>query len=463
MAVLGRRHRVRLAGTALAAGTLGLAGCSVLLGPFNQCKVDADCAKVNSTQKLACVRSVCVEPCTQQTGTVGQTGTILVGAILPFTASDGTVDSRGAVRFDAIDLAIGEVNQRQGIGGKTFGAVVCDSFNDATTAQKEADYLMSLGAKAIISSGTSETLAEANDTVPADVLLVSSSATAPEIASLPAAPSGTRLVWRTAASDAIQAKVAANQLLANAPPPNNLAALYTNEAYGQDLYTEFQKDYSRTQQSFPFPPGGDVTSAVNQADAIKPDMTLVIALSNDPKSILDAAAKTASLSKSKWFFTDGAKNQALISSLADPALVEGALGTAPAAPAGTVYDNFRSRYLAQYGVDPNGYSYVANTYDAMYCIALASAWALGSGGSGSISGDSLGQGMGRLSMGAAFDLTPDQFTAARAALQTGTSININGVSGPLDFDATTGEAPASIQIWTITGGQIVNVTVVPPP
>ncbi len=453
-----------------------LCGCSVVLGPFDQCKVDSDCQKIDSTDKLTCVRNVCVEPCTQQLGNVGQSGTILFGAILPFTTSSGAADARGPVRRDAIDLALTEINQRQGIGGRTFGVIVCDSYNDPPTAQKEADFLMSKGATAIISAASGETIAAATDTVPQGALLISVSATSPEIATLPASPNGVRLVWRTAPSDVLQAKVIASVLSSDTPAWSKLAAIYSNDVYGQDLYTEFSKDYLGTKSSYPFSPGGDVTSAVSQADAYQPSAVLVIAVSNDPKSILDAANATTHLSQLRgkpWFFTDGAKNQTLISSLANIGLVEaptgttnGARGTAAAAPAGTLYDNFRSSFMAAFPSDgdPSGFSYVANSYDAFYCLALASAWALGSKGSGTVTGQSLGEGMTHLSAGTPFDLSPDQFTPARAALQGGSDINITGVSGPLDFDPTTGEAPASIEVWTIdSSGQIQTLTVVPPP
>jgi branched-chain amino acid transport system substrate-binding protein len=457
----------------VAAPALVLSGCSFLLGPFDQCKVDADCSKIDSTDYLVCLKNVCVEPCTRQVGTVGQPNTILFGALLPFTApgvSDAgfeeTPDDRGPVRMNAIDLAASEINQRQGIGGRTFGVTVCDTFNDAATAQKEAGYLIGQGVPAIISSASDETIAAATDTVSAGVLLISVSATDPEITTLAASPKGVRLVWRTAPSDVIQAKVIANVLSSDQPPWTNLATLYSNEPYGQDLYGEFSNDYSGMKSSFPFPPGGDVTSAVGQANALSPDIVLVVALSNDPKSIMDAASAASNLSRlhgKSWFFTDGAENQALIDSFKDEAMVEGCRGTAPAAPAGTLWDNFRASYMAAYNIDPAGYSYVANSYDAFYCLALASAWAAGTQGAGPITGQGLGQGMGQLSSGTAFDLSPDDFTPARSSLQSGTSININGVSGPLDFDSTTGEAPASIELWTVDGGQIEQLAIYPPP
>ncbi len=44
-------------------------------------------------------------------------------------------------------------------------------------------------------------------------------------------------------------------------------------------------------------------------------------------------------------------------------------------------------------------------------------------------------------------------------------MNIDGTSGPLDFDAQTGEAPASILVWGIdqTTSMFTTIQVVPPP
>jgi len=47
------------------------------------------------------------------------------------------------------------------------------------------------------------------------------------------------------------------------------------------------------------------------------------------------------------------------------------------------------------------------------------------------------------------DVGADKINTAFMPLQTGSNIDFNGASGPLDFDVTTGEAPSEIQIWCI--------------
>src|SRR5207253_3111434 len=100
--------------------------------------------------------------------------------------------------------------------------------------------------------------------------------------------------------------------------------------------------------------------------------------------------------------------------------------------------------------------------DAMYLLALAAAFAAGDG-TGAITGTRMAQGLTHVSAGPIFQLTPTDFSGARAALQTSGAIKVQGASGKLEFDPATGEAPSPMEIWQVSGGTFVTIDVVDPP
>ncbi len=53
--------------------------------------------------------------------------------------------------------------------------------------------------------------------------------------------------------------------------------------------------------------------------------------------------------------------------------------------------------------------------------------------------------------GPSYDVGLDSIPPITTALTNGTQIDLNGASGPLDFDPTTGDAPCDIQVWCING------------
>src|SRR5439155_23884766 len=118
--------------------------------------------------------------------------------------------------------------------------------------------------------------------------------------------------------------------------------------------------------------------------------------------------------------------------------------------------SFQMRFLSRFQRNPEDQTYASNRYDAMYLVALGCAWALGRDGAGALTGVRIAEGLTHLSAGPRFGLTPEQFTAARAAVQSGASIDVAGASGPLDFDAKTGEAPASFRLWRVKGKTFVR-------
>ena len=59
----------------------------------------------------------------------------------------------------------------------------------------------------------------------------------------------------------------------------------------------------------------------------------------------------------------------------------------------------------------------------------------------------MAEGLAHLSAGKPVNLSPTEWQSGIGALKSAGQINVEGTSGKLDFDATTGEAPGKIELW----------------
>jgi branched-chain amino acid transport system substrate-binding protein len=299
---------------------------------------------------------------------------------------------------------------------------------------------------------------------------MSPTATAKEVTALNNPDGGVRLVWRTAPSDVIQAKAIADALTGASSFDAGLSGVgrvgiaYLDDPYGQGLNAALSQQLSgkKTVGATFYARGGDLDASVATLDAFNPDVTVLIGFPDDVGRMVTKAAVTANLSRGaghRWFFTDSAKDPASISG--SPAgELESNYGTTPAQTSGPAYPAFQSDFLSHYGIDPGSTSFIAHTYDAVYVVALGCAYAVGSAGTSALTGSRIADGLGHLRSGAAIAIGPTDFTAARNAVQGGTSIDVQGASGQLDFDPATGEAPGLIELWQVDGGVIKPITVV---
>ncbi len=384
---------------------------------------------------------------------------IVIGATLPLTIGRLPDDGERQL-LNAMLLALDEINQRDGVGGRPFALLTCDSSGDPALTKRQAAWLADeIKVPVVFTSWSSLTLAAANVTVPRHVLTVTGDSTSPELTAVPANVDGVRLLWQTAPSDVRMGRVLA-QLLARDPAfagLQRIGVLYQNDPYGQGLAGVVASQLARLAPatavvSIQYPVFGDVTKQVKQLAEASPQLTLVIGWSNDVRRILELAAKRPALTRAaghRWFFSDSVKESILFEGLAYPSEIDGAFGLGAADGGGDEAASFAARYLAEFGRNALDQTYAANSYDAMYLVALAAAYALGSDGKGALTGLRLAEGLTHLSSGSHFGLVPEQFTAARATLQSGGSIDVTGASGQLDFDNQTGEAPAAFQVWRI--------------
>jgi branched-chain amino acid transport system substrate-binding protein len=480
-----RQLSLALLGAAL---SLSASACTAALDFDDQCEVDLDCNTI--ARGLRCELGFCVprdlvEPlpcegcppssrCDRLYGEdprKAAPGTVItIGTLLP---RSGALGAFGDAMDHGVELAVEEINQSGGIFGQKLAVVSCDDATSADQAALGAAHLVDVAkVDAIIGSGASGVTIEAFNRVakPSQVLMVSPSATSPAISNLPDAG----LLWRTAPSDAVQGRAIAQFIVEQ--DFNKIAIVNRNDAYGNGLAdairaslcssgfscgqdTLLSRLYSDTQGPLQVDAqAGALLDVVN----FKPDAVVLIAYVQDGVDFMNLAAGKGL----KFILTDGTRDTDLLGKdpgqkgVSDPDILCTLVGTNPASPSGRLYDSFALKYEARFGAPPG--TFAANSYDAAYLVAFAYAASRGAG-IADPTGLALASGLARLSAGGPVELGVNDFGKALTALgsSASASIDIAGVSGPLDFD-TNGEAASGIEMWRldVDRSQIANLGLV---
>ena len=447
------KYRILVSRRILLAAALASAGCSFALN-WDECKTNDDCAGRGGdaggmnycTLDHLCVSSVPSDQlCTKTLGSTDKDAVVVAG-LFNLRDQNGFNDNAA---LNAVELGVEDVN---GQPKRAIRVVICDTAHDPVQAQRALIRATTVEhAVAVVGpTSSSELAALAEATGPLIVehpaLIVSPAATSPTITTLP----DNGLIWRTAASDNLQSKVLAMRVPSTT---SKVSIAYVNTLYGQGLNESFLAEISgkvSDPKSHQYQTGtaGNLVAAELAVD--RPDVVLLIGDVDVPAWVAGVAAGGANLASTKILLTDGAKGSTLFGMPVLPkAVLDRIEGTAPATPSGKPFDVFRAKYKGRFSLDPADTSFVANAYDAFYAIAIAIA-AVPAGKAATA--PLLAQGMARLSSptGRAFDVGLRDYAAAYGALAAGGSINLNGSSGPIDFDANTGDVvSAPIEVWKI--------------
>lgn len=384
----------------------------------------------------------------------------------------------------AAQLGVREIDEVGGlVEGRPLGFVLCDNGGDMNLLEGDArsaritgllDYLAgTLGVPVIVGPVTSsDSLTAINHLVSQryPTVLISPSATSPQLTDAPdrldqGDPHG--LFWRTAPSDLFQGLVLARDVVSQFPVPSmtrtDIAILYLDDAYGLGLANAFKDNWdpgpghTSVLYEFSADPGAviDWAQVAAQMAAQGPDGILMVSVDAVlTTAFIDAMAGEATIQGLPLYLTDGSKdadrllNDPNLSAEARAIVQSQVFGTAPANPSGLAFDFFAAALQAAFAIDPRDFSFVANSYDAVFVGAMGIVFASQAGGS--YDGRSVAAGMSRLSDTNA-TLVPigkNDWNAAKARLTSGgQTIDIVGISGSLDFDGVTGEAPGPIEIW----------------
>jgi len=392
--------------------------------------------------------------------------TLLMGAVL---LDDGGNQS---ARIAAIRLAVREMNKAGGVLGRPFGLVVCHNQGSEADATIAADLVVHLGdeigAPVVVGpASTNDAIAAVNAVLasPAPIAIISPSATGGQLTLQsdrfrPDDPVG--MFWRTAPSDELQAKVLAKAIDAalGAEEEIVLSVLYQDDAYGQGLEAKLRSaleevpgDFVLRSEKFALTDlEASVGEAIARAKDEQPAAVIVLAGNADRAlAVVRAASDRAELRTLPFFFSDGAKDKSVLLQSGDDgvdAILAGATGTSPANPVeGSFFDALES----DFGVEASQFGFVAHAYDAAYIAALGLAHAARDGGH--LDGLQVAIGLSHLSAGSKVALGPSDFSGGVTTLLTADgTVNVTGQSGPLDFDAATGDAPGPIEIWRVAAG-----------
>lgn len=463
---------------------VALAGCSFTTGSnFTECTADVDCGSA-----AACMKHYCLplppgcrrsEPGgTKNPFTVP--GRVPLVAILPVTTDNGETDDSELQSINAMNLAISQANER--LADHLFGLFVCDTGAkvDGGGLDVQASWFVAnLHAPVFIVSSSSPTNALAQNAARLDAgsLIISPNATSSELRVRHATLGN---VWRVAPPDTGQAKVLAD-LIKQAFPDGGtspdggmdagvaarakIAIIHTTSIYGTGFANPLNQELSSRgfdTEQIPFD-SNDTTqrsAAVRRAASVTPTATVVIGNSSHlVEFVTTARTSLPELTRDaghRWFLTDGLKDPSILTDVTRPELTA-ALGTAPAQGAGAAYSIFRTSFTNKYGLDPDTTNYTSHSYDTAWLVMLATQYALANTpDGGELSGARIGEGMTRFatSSGPAIPFTAEKWTELADALSRGTTTNVEGTSGPLDFDADAGVPQAPYEIWQVADGGI---------
>lgn len=448
---LGRDRIVIVAAAAL------LGACSLSNPSRDDCASADECralfgAGFTCTPSGLC-ESVIDERCSEiyPADAADEPGVILFGTIFVRSSPNQLARER------ATRLAVDGINERNGIDGRRVALLHCD----AASATDAADHLVDdVAVPAIVGpSSSSETEAVFSSHRDSGVLVISPAATATQLGAIDSSSPGR--LWRTAPPDDLQAAVVIDDLMTLGASSVGIVARQ-NDTYAQSLSVLLQQgatDQGLTVVATPqFSDAGNLSMVATEAlGGGTPDVVLFLSFSvADAAAFLDATAALPGYDGVTLYFTDAAANDELLMLTGGgDARYPQLRASRPATPDTIVTSEFTSGYRAAFGEDPLGFSFTANAYDATAMVILGAGLSLGE--SDEVTGDGIAAGLARMSGGSQVrELLGASFTAAIEDLRAGTSLDIVGASGELDYDPATEElSTATYEVLRIEAGAFV--------
>lgn len=259
------------------------------------------------------------------------------------------------------------------------------------------------------------------------------------------------LVWRVAPSDIYQGAVLAYLIATAVGPDEKVAVLAMKSPYADGLVDALGKQMKKLSIHTFDIDGKGLEAAVKSAAADAAKAVVVVATVPLTAQVANLANAEPALKSIKLFVADGACDSSLAAQTFGAGVsLAGGQCTRPGQPATPIYTQFRDRFQSEYeGKDPALSSYSQHAYDTIYSVVLAHAWALRAGGPGKIDGLSLAEGLRHLSKGDDHPYKPSEINVMESNLGKGQDINVEGASGPLDFNPDTGEAPSGYEGWVL--------------
>ena len=370
-----------------------------------------------------------------------------IGTALPQT---GSLKFLGPPEEAGVALAAKEINDAD------LGIKITVEYGDSGDTTNKAyettiPKLLDAGVSAVVGAAASGVSKLFIDQVTgAGVIQISPANTSPDFTTW----DDNGLYFRTAPSDLLQGEVLGNLIAEDGN--ETLGIIYQNDAYGTglegvvtDIFTEAggevvaSESYNDGDTSF-----DAQISAVTAAD---PDAIVLITF--DQIFTIAPALAAAGFPSDKLYLVDGnLKNfgteaDAAAGTPALPAgVVDGAKGTAPGP---VLEDDFKTRLNDNWVAEGNSelvdYLYSAESYDAVILVALAALAA------GSTDGVDIAAKLQEVSGGSGEGKKVSSFADGAQAILDGDTIDYDGYSGGVKFDAAGDPTEASIGIFQYDG------------
>ncbi|HMV69565.1 MAG TPA: ABC transporter substrate-binding protein [Myxococcota bacterium] len=447
---------------------LALEGCTLSVKP-------ADCTSNQECREAFGTGSVCGASGFCEVVTVPPRCTVWPEGALDAPSPDDPTLFLGAqydyasdyIELLSTQLALQQANEREGLEGRSFALVACDTSEDASydtldpveaTRELSTFQADAIGAPAVIGAEYSSR-AEAAYEILSDygALVLSPGASSPSLITIDGATSTDAepgLFWRTIPPDTEQGRVVSREI------KNNLgggqvdviaAAGAYGEGFAQVFLQAYDPDATHTTLRL-FADATDLSAAIVATGEAHPDVVLFISgLTADAVGFLNVAGTIPAFADIDLFLTDGAKTDELLTTVTPDGatLFPNVRGTFPRTPTGRPnYQLFASAFLLAFkGYDPNSDAYNAYCYDAGWLAAYGAAWSLLQ--EGDVTGVGMARGLRQISDGADVDIGPASWTTVKSSFRAGDGVDVSGASGSLDYDPETGETSAAIDIWFI--------------
>ena len=298
--------------------------------------------------------------------TAAPAGEITLGAVMDLT---GALSGMGPDIRDGVALAIKEINEAGGIDGMLLKLIVEDGATETTKGLEAVKKLVEInGVKVIIGPMISgATLAAGPYVAQRGVLIISPSATGIDIAN----QDWREFVFRTAPTDLFQG--AAMGQLAVEGGYERAAIIVMDNQYGvgiEEVVKQTLEGEIEIVGAVRYDPAKlDYLTELQILKDKNPDVVLHCGYGDDGQ-ILYKQALELGLDTAQWVASEGVYAEATLE-MAEAAefMSKAVIGTKPAAPEGSTYDEFAAVFEAEFGHAPGVYA--ENSYDAMKLAALA--------------------------------------------------------------------------------------------
>jgi len=477
----------------LAVSALGalVVACTLTRTSVDSCTTNADCRAAFGSGRVCASDGICeVAPpnprCTQTFPADLLTRPESYPNVLVFGALVVNGIASQAARGNATRLAATQINEQGGLDGRLFGVVFCDvnedpkydSLKRTDAVIQSGKYLADvIGAPAFVgpsASGDVLALFKALQADNRDVLVMSPSATSPELTTAEPAPTDDKpgLLWRTAVPDTLQGAAIAQYLdaVTMPAPVTNVVVIEEKGAYGDGLEAVFRQSFQkdgRTIRTIPFTAGNTSERDAATLDAASGNPQYVLFFSSqspDESAFVTSANASGKYAAINVFLSDTAANADLLKNTATASgLYSRITGSRPAVPAGPVYDLFKISYTGAFKDDPSAYTFVPHAYDGTWLVFYGSAYALRR--EGKVTGSGISRGLRHIvATGDEIQVRPDSWKKVADELAANHNVNVTGASGKLDYNPATEETTGIIDIWKIApdGMSIQTLTTIEP-